>query len=411
MAEKKAPQHNVTIKWETVSLISVQKTQPLSKKKTETSSIILEQKKSYTTEFRNFDDDAWYTVMVTMEGKQTLRIKYEKFSDEEDQLFEPSFFESLEALHEFEKRFRPLSVQVQDYECRKLVHGVKVQERKHSRKKDAECLCTFILDWLHGPNAGNLTAAEVGDICIVQPVIQLDPTVASFLEIARRVIESKSGQEMGAYYLKDLETSERRSFFERMQKGKQRVKRSALGAYSPEVNLDRTKEDKELEGKRNVWMILVGNLEKGLCSSTAVEFLQRHAQISATVFIFSSLSSEIYTRGAIMLHTEQNFHKLCDFLTNPNHIITSSTGRPWVIIEKQVGLKNIKASIGTLGPKYENVSQDERSRTSNNLKLVQSGTQEFQISSAMRDLFLEFSDHQVRLHKKLALMEGSVFGI
>lgn len=131
MAEKKAPQHNVTIKWETVSLISVQKTQPLSKKKTETSSIILEQKKSYTTEFRNFDDDAWYTVMVTMEGKQTLRIKYEKFSDEEDQLFEPSFFESLEALHEFEKRFRPLSVQVQDYECRKLVHGVKVCASQH----------------------------------------------------------------------------------------------------------------------------------------------------------------------------------------------------------------------------------------------------------------------------------------
>lgn len=60
---------------------------------------------------------------------------------------------------------------------------------------------------------------------------------------------------------------------------------------------------------------------------------------------------------------------------------------------------------------FQNVSQDERSRTSNNLKLVQSGTQEFQISSAMRDLFLEFSDHQVRLHKKLALMEGSVFGI
>jgi hypothetical protein len=86
-------------------------------------------------------------------------------------------------------------------------------------------------------------------------------------------------------------------------------------------------EDKELEAKRNVCMILIGNLDKELCPSTAVEFLYKHTQVSASVFIFPSLSLEIYTRGAIMLHTEQDFQKLCDFLTNPNYIITSSTGR------------------------------------------------------------------------------------
>jgi hypothetical protein len=91
-------------------------------------------------------------------------------------------------------------------------------------------------------------------------------------------------------------------------------------------------EDKELKEKRNVCMILMGNLDKQLCPSTAVEFLYKHTQVSASIFIFPSLSSEIYTRGAIMLQTERDFQKLCDFLTNPKHIITSSTGRYYVCV-------------------------------------------------------------------------------
>ncbi|CAI8597906.1 unnamed protein product [Vicia faba] len=383
-------------------------------------------KMSYSTEFRNHDDDAWYTVMVTVEENGTLRVTYEKFTDEEDQFFVPSVFHSLEDLQEFQKRFRPLSVQVQDHECRKLVPGVKVcasqhfipddlrfydatveavQERPHSRKNE-ECHCTFILFWLHGPNAGNLTAAEIGDICILQPIIEVDPAVASFVEIVKKGIESKSGQEMVANYNEGTETKNRPTLFERIQNGRRRAKRSSvLGDGSPKVGLDENMEDIELEGKRNVCMILMGNLDKELCPSTAVDFLRKHTQVSTSVFIFSSLSSEIYTRGAIMVQTKQDFQKICDFLTNPNHIITSSTGRPWVVIEKQVGLKNIKASIGTF-PGSEDVAQDGKNRTSINLKIVYSGTQEFKRASAMRELFLEFSDHQVQLHKKLALLEG-----
>ncbi|MCH95274.1 hypothetical protein A2U01_0016249, partial [Trifolium medium] len=165
-------------------------------------------------------------------------------------------------------------------------------------------------------------------------------------------------------------------------------------------------EDMELEGKRNVCMILIGNLDKELCSSTAVEFLCQHTLVKASVFIFPSLSSETFTRGAIMLHTEKDLEKLGDFLENPNHMITSSTGRPWVVIEKQVGLENIKASIGTLLPESEDALQDGKNRKSNNLEIVYSGTQEFKRASCRRDLFLEFAEHQERMHKSLASMEG-----
>jgi hypothetical protein len=99
-----------------------------------------------------------------------------------------------------------------------------VEKHKHSRKENAECLCTFILSWLHGPNKGELTTAEIGDICIIQPILELDPAVATFLEIARTRIESQSGQEMVAYCHKRIEAENHKGiaknkmgYFDRMQ--------------------------------------------------------------------------------------------------------------------------------------------------------------------------------------------------
>lgn len=79
----------------------------------------------YSVEFKSYNDDAWYTVAVFLEG-ETLRIKYSGFSDEQDNLFEPTDFQTLKHLDEFKERFRPLSKQLQDNECRQLVQGVKV---------------------------------------------------------------------------------------------------------------------------------------------------------------------------------------------------------------------------------------------------------------------------------------------
>jgi hypothetical protein len=85
-----------------------------------------QQNDNFTTEFRNFDDDAWYTVMVTIEDDAKLRVKFEKFTDDVDQVYDTSRFGSLEDLLKFEQRFRPLSVQVQDHQCDMLVQDVKV---------------------------------------------------------------------------------------------------------------------------------------------------------------------------------------------------------------------------------------------------------------------------------------------
>lgn len=156
-------------------------------------------------------------------------------------------------------------------------------------------------------------------------------------------------------------------------------------------------------------MILIANIDGELCPSTVTLFLQRHTSVSARVLIFPNLSSEVYTRGAIILDSEKEFQEMCGFLNDPNCIITSSSGRPWVILEILVGLKEIKSSLGTLGHISKSISRKVKSGTSNDLKVLHSGTEEFKRASHLRDLFLEFISHQERLHKRLALEERRIF--
>nr|KYP51667.1 hypothetical protein KK1_026435 [Cajanus cajan] len=297
----------------------------------------------YATEFRAYRDDAWYTVCVSLEG-ESLVVKYENFSAENDDVFEASQFSDWEELEDLKERFRPLSKQLQDSECRQLALGGARVCASHAFAHDDVRFYDAVVDG---------RSSELEHPCTLPQMIM------GFRQNHRHAV----------YYH------------------------------------DRRMEDEDLEGTKNVCMILIANIDKELCPLTITDFLRKHTSISARVFIFPSLSFEVYTRGALMVDSEKEFQELCDFLSNPNCIITSSTGRPWVILEKLVGLKNIKASIGTL----MHISEKRKSGRSNNLKVVRSGTKEFKIASNMRDLFLAFIEHQERLHRKLALEERRIF--
>ncbi|QCE00769.1 hypothetical protein DEO72_LG7g2059 [Vigna unguiculata] len=386
---------------------------------------------NYSTEFRTYEDDAWYTVYVLFDG-DTLRVKYLDFSPENDVVFHSSNFQNWTDLEAFKQRFRPLSKQLQDEECGLLNHGTRVcashvfnqedirfydavvdgvQQREHSWKTGEEqCFCTFILFWLHGPNARKLTATSIENICVVQPKWELDRAVASFVDNCSSFLMPKedSGFGMVPYRGNRSNSARQITYFGRMIKASSTClsMRSIVSAYSPEVSChDRRMEDRDLGGTKNVCMIMITNMDKKLCSSTVAEFLRRHTSLSVRVFIFPNLSMEVYTRGAIMVHSEKEFQELCGFLNNPNCIITSSTGRPWVVLEKLVGLENIKASIGEL----VHISEEKQRGTMNNLKVVYSGSKEFKIASIMRDLFWAFSEHQERLKKRLAFEERKIF--
>lgn len=79
----------------------------------------------YDVEFRSLSDDAWYSVCTVLDGEK-LTLKYQNFSDDDDSIFEVKNFKTLEELERLEDRFRPISAQLQDNECHKVVGGVVV---------------------------------------------------------------------------------------------------------------------------------------------------------------------------------------------------------------------------------------------------------------------------------------------
>lgn len=126
--------------------------------------------------------------------------------------------------------------------------------------------------------------------------------------------------------------------------------------------------------------------------------------------------------------------------------------RPWLITEKTSIRDTLRASIGTLVLRSEvsfspvflalgywvvstlmlpninheililcitifhfrdlifmqKILQTTNIRTTNELKVVYSGTNEYRIAKQRRDLYKEFFDHQQRLHKRLVFEEEKI---
>ncbi|WVY90047.1 hypothetical protein V8G54_035561 [Vigna mungo] len=80
---------------------------------------------NYSTEFRAYEDDAWYTVCLLFHG-DTLTVKFLGFPTENDVVFQSSYFQNLKDLEVFKRRFRPLSKQLQDEECGLVTPGTRV---------------------------------------------------------------------------------------------------------------------------------------------------------------------------------------------------------------------------------------------------------------------------------------------
>lgn len=81
-------------------------------------------------------DDAWYNVQVSLQG-DSLKIKYSKLlGSPVEEFHDVRNFKSLDDVVRFRRRFRTLSAQVQDSECRSVVPGVKVCASYRSNEDD-----------------------------------------------------------------------------------------------------------------------------------------------------------------------------------------------------------------------------------------------------------------------------------
>ncbi|KAK6286827.1 hypothetical protein POUND7_013006 [Theobroma cacao] len=417
---------------------------------------------SYNTEFRSYPDDAWYSVRVSLEGERgdKLRVKYENFPEEHDNVFLAEGFKSEDELYDFIGRFRKVSAQLQDRDCYQIVRGMRVcasdslgdddnlfydaivdevVHKKHSNVNgQEECECTFLLFWLHGPNVGNVVEKGVANICLLQSA-ELEPKLATFMEIATQKIE-KALCKLGSDTIDDVAfnpvfrheangspiVKQKLSSIGRSRQGKC-SQRSLSKVWPSEAVIGGAKirsenrQDTDIGGDKKYHMILVQNLEKELSSSTVLEFILKQTSIASQVYIFPSLPWELYTNGVIVLDCRKDLEQLFGFLDNPNHFVVSSNGRyvitvvlrsslhttacrPWVAAEKMS--MNDHWTVMLESPKK--LRNRSGGGFSNELKLVCFGSEEYKRAKELRDLFLQFIAHQQGLYKKLCMEERSI---
>ncbi|XP_008380013.4 uncharacterized protein [Malus domestica] len=289
-------------------------------------------------EFRSGLDDAWYDVLITNDGCDRLRVKFVGFADDHDEVYEVNELSSFNDIDEFSRRFRPLSVQVQDTECSQVVKGMLVCA-SHSIRH--------------------------GDRRFYDAVVKKDKRTS------RRALSLISS-------LKD-------------------------GIGNPSQGVGHNMDVEEVP-----YIMAIENMEKGLSPLKIVEFIHQQLSISCQAFVSPSLSSEWYTRGTILLNSRKNVDKLSDFLESTDHIIISSSGRPWVMTEKRRAHERLRGSIVN----SMLISQkllERRTSTCNELKVASSGTEEYMRAKLLQDLFCEYSNQQRRLHQKLLVEEGKIW--
>nr|XP_011459382.1 PREDICTED: uncharacterized protein LOC105349949 [Fragaria vesca subsp. vesca] len=95
-------------------------------------------------------------------------------------------------------------------------------------------------------------------------------------------------------------------------------------------------------------MIFVENLEKGILPLTITDFIFQQLRISCQAFVLPSNPSEAYTRGITMVNNKRNLDLLSDFLESSDHVVTPSSGRPWVVTGRlRVSFKTCKLTTQT----------------------------------------------------------------
>lgn len=396
--------------------------------------MVLKNSNSGDLDFQS-SDEAWYNVRLVLQG-ETLILNYCNFSDDHDEHYNPHNFKDLKEVDCFVARFRPTSVQLQDNECKRVIEGKTVcasyvfgeddvrfydavveEVNFKDHKLEQECTCSFVLFWLFGPNGGNKTEAVVDNICLLQhgnP--QIDPILSRFMEICR----DKAVLPGGDINIDSFISNNKRSppHFASPARSSKEVKISVSAARTSKVRTTDHPEDIDLGGRCGLTeefteastfhFLLIDNLEKDLSPSAIMDFVRRHLSINSKAQLFPSLSSELYTKGILWVDSPVALQKLSDFLNNPSHMVLSSKGRPWVITDKNVWRGAVGAAAANLTMLSERHQRDKSPEVGDKLRIVSRGTKEYERGQKLKDIFMEYTDHQRVLYQRFALEESKI---
>ncbi|KAK1584059.1 hypothetical protein Q3G72_029507 [Acer saccharum] len=359
-------------------------------------------------EFRSFVDDTWYSVRVAFDGRAGGKLI--------DSVYEAGKFFTFEELDDFASRFRPVSVQLQDSECRDVVADGLLVCASHAFTDNDVLFYDAVVEQ-PGPNANSLTEKKIESICIVQSIQNLSPNLASFIKMSKEKIKTYAHTSSSVSDATGTNCNDATGVqsLKQASQATKCVKQSASD-ISPceEVGrssnlLKRNREDADFGGVGNYYTMLLENVEKELSPLTIIEFIRRQTSITGQAYVLPSLSSERYSRSVIVLDFQKDLEDLCGFLNNPDHFIVSSKGRPWVVAKNFSRHDIFRASsIGTPMFASQRILQNGNCWNGDELKVVRSGTEEYKTAKELRDLLVEFTSHQERLHKSLAFEERKI---
>ncbi|CAN1781305.1 hypothetical protein LINPERHAP1_LOCUS15395 [Linum perenne] len=379
----------------------------------------------YNLEFHCMTDDAWYNVCAIFDHNK-LTVKYEGFDDADDDLFEPQRFSSLAQIEEFKSRFRPISHQLQDWECLKLTKGMTVCvshsfndndnlfydgaiddviRKKHSFVNGEErCMCRFVVVWTHGPVKGQWHTKQIENICIVQSDSELDPAVASFLEVARQHREGDCFKSSSFF------NSSFTSFLMEITSLPTLLNSKSISCkgYPEGLNFgmiiletESSGDDADIGGR---YAILIENMEIGISPSTLEQFIKEQISVLVETHALGSLFHETSTRAVIVVKSEQEYQQLCNFLDSPAHFVTCWTGRPLVVTDKSLG----RSQTNYGQSKWQHRRYDREEEDGHGIKLVRSGSDAYRRAEKLRELFMDFKEHQKVMYKSLSEIEDEI---
>ncbi|KAL6580713.1 hypothetical protein OROMI_006636 [Orobanche minor] len=219
----------------------------------------------------------------------------------------------------------------------------KVNHQDHSfAGGEEECMCTFVLFWLHGRGRGTLTSTNIASICTLECVPQVDPRISAFwiyvLQSFGSGSKGHSSDNKNTHMSteKNLETSRSGLLVETSTTSKSLMWQSKdswrISNYEHWTSQDEDIGPHQcnidgLATGNHEHFILIDNLEKDLTPSSIKKFIYKKTTILPQAFVFSRHLSDPCARGAIVVNCQKKVQIVCDFLANPNHLIVSSRGR------------------------------------------------------------------------------------
>ncbi|KAI3695356.1 hypothetical protein L1987_78352 [Smallanthus sonchifolius] len=239
----------------------------------------------YNLEYRSKKDETWYTCGVVLEDGKQLCVMFKDFIQSYfDEVYSIADFWTHHEIEQFLKRFRPVSGMIEDNECSRVIEGMKVcamykgadevlyfdaivDAVHHKEHTPEKCLCTYLLFWQHGPGVS---------------------------------FQSQVFGSVGC-----------------------RRERSCPELSDHDIDLGGDKKPDCYH-----YCIVLENLDKDLCPLLMMDFIHEHTSITTQTFVFPSLLAETYARGAIVVDSSIKLKRIYEFINNPNHFITSFSGRP-----------------------------------------------------------------------------------